>query len=310
MRVIFLGTPEFGVNVLNAIHQSTHEVVGVVCQPDRPSGRGHKLVAPPVKVLAEELGLKVFQFDKISKQGVQELKNLNADIMVTAAYGQILSQEVIDICKHGIINVHGSLLPKYRGATPIQTSIINGDKVTGVTIMQTEAGIDTGDMIIAGECEILPDDTYGTLNEKLSILGAELCVNALDLIEGGKASFVAQDHTQATHTKMIKKEHTLIDFNKSADEIVNLIRGLNPNPIAYFVLNGENYKVFKAKKVEHNGNEQNGKILKANAKQGLVIKCNNGAVEIEEMTAPNSKRMMAKSYLNGKTINLESVCNE
>lgn len=310
MKVIFLGTPEFGVNVLKAICESTHQVVGVICQPDRPSGRGHKMVAPPVKVLAGELGLSVFQFDKISKQGVQVLKDLNADIMVTAAYGQILSQEVIDICKHGIINVHGSLLPKYRGATPIQTSIINGDKVTGVTIMQTEAGIDTGDMLIAGECEILPDDTYGTLNEKLSLLGAELCIKALDLIESGKAEFTPQDHAQATHTKMIKKEDTLIDFNKTADEIVNLVRGLNPNPIAYFVLNGENYKVFKAKKVEYLGNEQNGKVLIANSKQGFVIKCADGAVEIEEMTAPNSKRMLAKSYLNGKTINVGSVCNE
>ena len=230
--------------------------------------------------------------------------------MVTAAYGQILSQEVINICKHGIINVHGSLLPKYRGATPIQTSIINGDKITGVTIMQTEAGIDTGDMLISGECEITNDDTYGSLNEKLSLLGADLCVTALDLIETGKVEFVPQDHSQATHTKMIKKEHTLIDFNKTADEIVNLVRGLNPNPIAYFVLNGENYKVFKAKKVEYNGKEQNGKILIANSKHGFVIKCAGGAVEIEEMTAPNSKRMLAKSYLNGKTIDLESVCNE
>ena len=310
MKVIFLGTPEFGVNVLKAIVNSAHEVVGVVCQPDKPSGRGHKFVAPPVKVLANELALTVFQFDKISREGVQTLKNLNADIMVTAAYGQILSQEVIDICKHGIINVHGSLLPKYRGATPIQTSIIKGDKVTGVTIMKTEAGIDTGDMLMAGECEILPDDTYGTLNEKLSILGAELCVKALDLIESGKAEYKPQDHVHATHTKMIKKEHTLIDFNKTADEIVNLVRGLNPNPIAYFVLNGENYKVFKAKKVEYLGNEQNGKVLIANSKHGFVIKCADGAVEIEEMTAPNSKKMLAKSYLNGKTIDVGSVCND
>lgn len=310
MKVIFLGTPEFGVNVLKAIVNSTHKVVGVVCQPDKQSGRGHKFVAPPVKVLATELGLPVFQFDKISREGVQTLKNLNADIMVTAAYGQILSQEVIDVCKQGIINVHGSLLPKYRGATPIQTSIINGDKMTGVTIMKTEAGIDTGDMLILRECEILPDDTYGTLNEKLSILGANLCVKALDLIESGKAEFTPQDHTKATHTKMIKKEHTLIDFNKSADEIVNLVRGLNPNPIAYFVLNGENYKVFKAKAVEYTGEEKYGTVLCASSKQGFIIKCAGGAVAIEEMTAPNSKRMLAKSYLNGKTIDVGSVCND
>ena len=310
MRVIFLGTPEFGVNVLKSIHNSAHNVVGVICQPDKPSGRGKKLLPPPVKVVAQELGLPVFQFNKVSKEGVQELKNLNADIMVTAAYGQILSQEVIDICKHGIINVHGSLLPKYRGATPIQTSIINGESITGVTIMRTEAGIDTGDMLISAQCKIQDDDTYGTLNEKLSVIGADLCVKALDLIESGEANFVSQNHEEATHTKMIKKEHTLIDFNKSAVEIVNLVRGLNPNPIAYFVLGNESYKVFVAKAKDYDGNEPNGSIVCANSKQGLVIKCEGGAVEIVEMAAPNSKRMLAKSYLNGKAMQVGSVCNE
>lgn len=310
MKVIFLGTPEFGVNVLKAINESKHSVVGVVCQPDRPSGRGNKLLAPPVKVLAKELGLPVFQFDKVSRDGVQTLKDLNADIMVTAAYGQILSQEVIDICKHGIINVHGSLLPKYRGATPIQTAIINGEEVTGVTIMKTEAGIDTGDMLLAGECKIDGQDTYGSLNEKLSVLGAELCVQALDLIEDGKANFVPQNHELATHTKMIKKEHTLINFNVSPRKIVDLVRGLNPNPIAYFVLNGESYKVFSAREVACQSTEPNGCILCANSKQGLVVKCQGGAVEIVEMTAPNSKRMLAKSYLNGKSMTVGSVCNE
>lgn len=310
MRVIFLGTPEFGVNVLRTIHNSTHTIVGVFCQPDRPSGRGHRLVAPPVKVLANELGLPVFQFEKISRDGVQTLKDLNADIMVTAAFGQILSQEVIDICPNGIINVHGSLLPKYRGATPIQTSILNGDEVTGVTIMKTEAGIDTGDMLIAGTCEIEPSDTYGTLNEKLSFLGASLCVQALDMIQNGTAKFTPQDHLQATHTKMIKKEHMQLDFNKTSKQIVNQVRAMNPNPIAYFVLNGENYKVFEAKAIPYVGNEREGTILFATAKQGLIIKTSDSAVEIVEMTAPNSKRMLAKSYLNGKSLPVGSVCNE
>lgn len=310
MKVIFLGTPEFGVNVLRVIHNSTHTIVGVICQPDRPSGRGHKLVAPPVKVLANELGLPVFQFEKISRDGVQTLKDLNADIMVTAAFGQILSQEVIDICPYGIINVHGSLLPEYRGATPIQTSILNGDETTGVTIMKTEAGIDTGDMIIAGTCEIATSDTYGTLSEKLSILGAGLCVQALDMIQNGTAKFTPQDHEKATHTKMIKKEHTQIDFNQTSRQIVNQVRAMNPNPIAFFTLNGENYKVFEAKVIDYHGTEPNGAILLASAKQGLVVKTSDGAVEIIEMTAPNSKRMLAKSYLNGKSLPIGSICNE
>ena len=309
MKVIFLGTPEFGVNVLKEIAGSTHKVVGVVCQPDRPSGRGNKLVAPPVKVLAESLNLPVFQFEKIRRDGVEVLKSLNADIMVTSAYGQILSQEIIDICPHGIINVHGSLLPKYRGASPIQQAIIDGEAYSGVTIMQTEAGIDTGDMILSKECKIEDDDTYGSLSEKLSLLGAKLCVNALDLIEHGKAEFTSQNEEQATHTKMFKKEDCFIDFNKSAKDIVNLVRGLNPNPIALFSLNGETYKVFLAKAVDYDGNEQCGEILKANSKQGLVIKCKGGAVEVVEFTAPNSKRMLAKSYLNGKTLPVGGVCN-
>ncbi|MBO7528181.1 MAG: methionyl-tRNA formyltransferase [Clostridia bacterium] len=310
MKVIFLGTPEFSVPVLNEIVNSKHKVLAVVCQPDRPSGRGNKMTACPAKIMTQQLGIPVFQFNKIRIDGVQTLKELNADIMVTAAYGQILSQEIIDICPHGIINVHGSLLPKYRGATPIQTAIINGDKKTGITIMKTEAGIDTGDIILSEQIDLLEDDTYGTLSEKLSILGAKLCVKALDLIEQNKAVFSPQNSEQATFTKMIKKEDTKIDFNNNSNQIVNLVRGLNPNPVAFFEINGEPYKVFCAKCVNYVGTEKNGTIIFADNKKGLVIKTNNGAVEIIEITAPNSKRMLAKSYLNGKKIALGSVCNE
>ncbi len=309
MNIIFLGTPEFGAKVLEEIVKSHHKVVGVVCQPDKPSGRGNKLVAPAVKVLAESLGLKVYQFNKIRVDGVDTLKSLNADIMVTSAYGQILSQEIIDICPFGIINVHGSLLPKYRGASPIQQAIIDGNEFTGITIMKTEAGIDTGDMLLQEKCKIENNDTYGTLSEKLATIGAKLCVQALNLIEQNKAVYVPQNNELATHTKMFKKEDCYIDFNKSAKQIVNLVRGLNPNPIALFSLNNETYKVFEAKQVEYIGKEQNGTIIDANSKKGLIIKCESGAVEIVELTAPNSKRMLAKSYLNGKIIEKGSVCN-
>lgn len=309
MNVIFLGTPEFAVKTLEKIHNSSHKIVGVVCQVDKPSGRGNKMLPPPVKVKAQELGLPVFQFKKIRVDGVETLKSLNADIMVTVAYGQILSQEIIDICPYGIINVHGSLLPKYRGASPIQTAIINGETKTGITIMKTDVGIDTGDMIFKEECQIEPNDTYGTLSEKLSEIGANLCIKALNQIENGTATFTKQDDTQSTHTKMFKKEDTIINFNNFASQIVNLVRGLNPNPIAIFYLNGESYKVFEAKSVEYIGNEENGTILNASAKQGLIIKCNGGAVEIVEMTAPNSKRMLAKNYLNGKTIEVGRIVN-
>lgn len=309
MNIIFLGTPEFGAKVLEEIVKSHHKVVGVVCQPDKPSGRGNKLVASPVKVLAESLGLNVYQFNKIRIDGVDALKSLNADIMVTSAYGQILSQEIIDICPFGIINVHGSLLPKYRGASPIQQAIIDGQEYTGVTIMKTEAGIDTGDMLLSEKCKIEENDTYGTLSEKLANIGAKICVQALNLIEQNKAVYIPQDNEQATHTRMFKKEDCFINFNKSAEQIVNLVRGLNPNPIALFSLNGETYKVFEARQVEYYGTEPNGTVLESSAKKGLIIKCENGAVEIVELTAPNSKRMLAKSYLNGKIIEKGRVCN-
>ena len=302
MRVIFLGTPEFAVPVLEKIYNSKHQIVGVVCQCDKPSGRGNKMVAPAVKIKALELGLPVSQFEKIRRDGVETLKSLNADIMVTAAYGQILSQEIIDICPKGIINVHGSLLPKYRGASPIQMALINGEEKTGVTIMQTDVGIDTGDMILSGECKIENDDTYGTLTEKLSVIGAGLCIEALDLIECGNATFTKQNNEKATHTKMFKKEDTIINFDKTAREIVNMVRGLNPNPVAVFYINDQSYKVWQAKEVVYEGNEQNGTILEASNKKGFIVKCNGGAVEIVEMTAPNSKRMLAKAYLNGKSV--------
>lgn len=309
MRVIFLGTPEFAVKVLEEINKSSHEIVAVVCQEDKPTGRGNRVLPPAVKVKAMELGLPVYQFKKIRVDGVDTLKSLNADIMVTCAYGQILSQEIIDICKFGIINVHGSLLPKYRGASPIQSVLINGEKITGVTIMKTEAGIDTGDMLIKEECSIAGDDNYESLAKKLSAIGAGLAVKALDLIESGKAVFVPQNHGEASHCKMFKKEDTIIDFNKSAKEIVNLVRGLNPNPVAVFYLASESYKVWQAKEVDYLGQEQNGTILSASPKAGFIIKCEGGAVEIIEMTAPNSKRMLAKSYLNGKRISAKVVEN-
>lgn len=309
MKVIFLGTPEFAVPVLNEIYNSGHKIVGVVCQEDKPSGRGNKLVLPPVKIRATELGLPVFQFTKIRRDGVETLKALNADIMVTAAYGQILSQEIIDICPHGIINVHGSLLPKYRGASPIQSAIINGETETGITIMKTEAGVDTGDIIISEKVSISETDNYGTLSEKLSKVGAVLCVKALEKIENGSAKFIAQDDGEATFTKMFKKEDTIINFSKTGKEIVNLVRGLNPNPVALFYIGDNCFKVFDARAVDYSGNEKNGTVIASSSKNGLLIKCDGGAVEIVEFTAPNSKRMLAKAYLNGKKIDVGSVCN-
>ncbi len=310
MKVIFLGTPQFGATCLKAITQSKHSVVAVVCQPDKISGRGKKIVFSPVKTLANELNIPCYQFDKIKKEGAEILKSLNADIMVTAAYGQLLSQEIIDICPNKIINVHGSLLPKYRGASPIQYAILNGEKQTGITIMETELTMDTGDILLTKTVDINDDDTYGTLAEKLAKIGGELVVKALDKIENKTITRVQQNNDEATYTKLIKKEDEMLDFNDTMKNLINKVRAFNPSPIANFSLQENTFKVFSLKKSNiTNTTSKNGEILVANSKQGLIIKCADGAVEVVELQAPSSKRMTAKSYLNGKKIEVGAIVN-
>ena len=309
MKVIFLGTAEFSCICLDYILKSKHEVVAVVTQPDKPSGRGHKIASPLIKTFAKEKGIPVYQFEKIRRDGTSVLKSLNADIMVTASYGQILSQEIIDICPNKIINVHASLLPKYRGASPIQYALMNGDNVTGVTIMRTEAGIDTGDMFLSSEVKIDDNDDYATLTEKLAHAGGQLVVTALDLIEQGKAKWTKQDENSATYTKMIRGEDNLLDFNKTAKQLVNLTRALSPNIGTKFTLNGDTYKVFKLKEKSCDKAIMNGTIVNASSKQGLEIKCKDGAVEIEVLQASGGKKMPAKSFLNGRKLPIGTVVN-
>lgn len=308
MKVIFLGTPNFAVEVLKSIHQSHHEVVAVVCQPDKPSGRGNKMLPPPTKVYAQEQGLAVFQFNKISREGVDTLKQLDADVLVTAAYGQILSKDVLEIAPNGVINVHGSLLPKYRGSSPIQWAILNGETKTGITIMRTNVGIDDGDMLTSKEIEITDEDTDATMFEKLSKLGACMIVEALDVIESGQAKFVPQGD-DFSYYPMIKKEMAQIDFSKTGREIDCLVRAFNSWPVAFFNYDTQVFKVFKvgAKKMQISA--QNGEVVKSSSKEGLFIKCGDGLIEIVELQAPNGKRMTAKSYLNGKKIEVGAVLN-
>lgn len=300
MKIIFLGTPDFSAGVLQALINSKHEVVGVVTQPDKPSGRGHKLVPTPVKVLAQSHNIPVFQFNRISKE-CEPLKALNADIMITAAYGQILRQNVLDLTPKGVINVHASLLPKYRGSSPIQWCVINGEKTTGVTIMKTDIGVDTGDMILAQSIDILPEETAGELFDRLSILGQETLLKALDLIEQGKETYTKQDHENASHYPMLDKDSGYIDFNKTADEIVNLCRGLNPWPVAFAKIDDENrLKVYKATKVSHTG--ECGKVIFADDKNGLVVGCKDGAVSLDIIQTAGTKAMNAKDYLRGRKL--------
>lgn len=310
MKIIFLGTPDFAVPTLKNLI-AHHEVVGVVTQPDKPVGRSGKLMPSPVKIEALKNDIPVFQFNKIRREGEEPLKALNADIMVTCAYGQILDEKILNLTPNGVYNVHGSLLPKYRGASPIQWSIINGEKETGITILKSGIGIDDGPTIYAKALEIGEEETAGELFERLSILGAECIIEALKLIESGNFELIPQDESKATHCKMFKADFGKLDFSKTAYELVNFVRGLNPSPIAYFKLNGARFKVFKAKAVDKEflntfgvkfEDLQIGEIALARVKQGLFIKANDGYLSILEIQAENSKKMDIKSFLNGKKI--------
>ena len=308
MRIIFLGTPLFAVNCLDALVKSKHEVIAVVTQPDKPSERGNKIEFSEVKKYALEHSIPLFQFPKISRDGIIDLKALEPDLMVTAAYGQILSQDVLDIPKYGTINVHASLLPKYRGASPIQTAVINGDTETGVTIMKTENGLDTGDIIDTVKTPIFENETADDVCDRLSKLGADLLLEVIEKIEQGTAKYTHQEHINATVTAKIKKDDCNINWEKSTKEIRCLILGANPNPIARTMLGTDLVKIYRAKNadIELTDEEKNlsvGTILpQSSAKKGVFVRTGDGAIEIIDMQRPGGKILPAKQILNGRKI--------
>ena len=311
MRIAFLGTPEFALPSLRMLIAEGHELA-VFTQPDRPKDRGHGLAMPPVKQLAIENGIPVFQFERIqSSEGVEALRNFAPNLMVTAAFGQLLSQENLSIPEYGCINVHGSLLPKYRGAAPIQWSIIEGSTTTGVTTMMTDIGMDTGDILLARETEIYPNETYGELYDRLADMGADLLKETLENLAAGTLVRAPQDPDKATRCSVIKKEHALVDFTRSAQQVHNLVRGLNPAPIAYAMLNGQAVKILKTALCPGLGSYEScaaGECVIANAKRGLFVKTGDGMIEIVELQFPNAKRMSAKAALNSRAL-LGSVFN-
>ncbi|MCD8089196.1 MAG: methionyl-tRNA formyltransferase [Clostridiales bacterium] len=303
MNIIFFGTPDFAVPSLKALI-SKHNVIAVVSQPDKPKGRGKKVVPTPVKKAAEEGGIAVLQpASAKSPEFLEELKGYNADIFVVAAYGQILPKALLEIPKFGSVNVHGSLLPKYRGAAPIQQAIMDGEKTTGVTIMYMAEKLDSGDMILKTEVPIEDDDTYGSLSDKLAEAGAVFLIKALSQIEEGTAKPVKQDDILSTYAHKITKEAGLIDFSKNSATIVNLIRAFNPSPAAFTLYNGEKLKIFaaKAEKGEYKG--ETGEIISAD-KRGIKVKTGDGAVVITEIQAPGSKKMSVSAYLLGHKIEI------
>lgn len=304
MRIAFLGTPEFALPSLRMLAEEGHELA-VFTQPDRPKDRGHGIAMPPVKELAVELGLPVFQFSRIrDPEGVEALREFAPQLMVTAAFGQILSAENLSIPEFGCINVHGSLLPKYRGAAPIQWSVINGEKVTGVTTMMTDIGLDTGDILLSRETPIGEDETSGELYARLADLGAEVLKETIDKLIAGELIRTPQDEDEATRCGMIRKYMAEIDFNKTAEQIHDLVRGMNPSPIAFTRLDGQPVKIYKTAKVYPEDGEFDealpGECVIADGKRGLFVKCLDGLIEIKELQFPNSRRMEAKAALNSK----------
>lgn len=299
MKVVFLGTPDFAVLPLKAVCETKGvEVAAVICNKDKPVGRKQVLTAPPVKVIAESLGIPVFQYDKIRVEGVDDLKRLAPDLMITCAFGQILSQEIIDIPKHGVINIHASLLPKYRGASPIHYAILNGEKTTGITIMKTDIGIDTGDILLQNSLQIGDNETCGELFERLSVLGAECVKDALSLIMQNSAVYTPQIESKATFTKIIKKEQARIDWTKSADDIVNLVRAFNPAPVAFTTLNGEPFKIYSAEKCDITGNA--GEILFAD--KTLIVGAGEKSVSLLKVCKAGGKPMQISDFLRGNKL--------
>ncbi len=302
MKVIFMGTPDFAVGTLEEIIKAGHEVVLVVTQPDKPRGRSGALQFTPVKECAVAHGIEVFQPTKIRlEENVEYLRKYDADIMVVAAFGQILPQSILDMPKYGCINVHASLLPKYRGAAPIQWAVINGDPVTGVTIQQMDIGVDTGDIIAIREVTISDEETGGGLFDKLAVVGAEVCVEAMAAIENGTATRTPQNHDEATHVSMISKEFGNIDWNKSAVEIERLIRGLNPWPSAYTKLDGKAFKIWKAQVVSKNTDATPGSIVGV-AKNALEVQTGEGVLSLLEVQLEGKKRMEIDAFLRGYSV--------
>ena len=301
MRIVFMGTPEFAVPSLKALLDAGYGVVGVFTQPDRPVGRGHKLAACPVKKLAVERGVPVYQFERLrNEEGLACLRSLAPDIVVTAAFGQILSQALLDVPKMGTVNVHASLLPAYRGAAPINWCILNGETRTGVTTMLTDAGVDTGAMLLRRETDIGETETAAELSVRLSHLGAELLIETLKGYIAGEIAPTPQDERLASRQPMLKKEMGLIDWTRSAKEIACQARGLDPWPSAYTDCLGGTLKIYRARPAMGEG--EPGTVLRSSAKEGLFVACGEGALEVLEMQAPGGKRMSARAYLAGKKI--------
>lgn len=308
MKIVFMGTPDFAKDSLEAVYNAGHEILAVVTNPDKPKGRGMKLVLSPVKEYAVSKNLEIYQPEKIRNniEFIEEIKKLKPDVICVVAYGKILPKEILEIPKLGCINVHGSLLPKYRGSAPIQWTVLNGEKVAGVTTIYMDTGMDTGDMILKKETEVGEDETTGELWDRLSEIGAELLVETLQKIEEGTAPKIPQG-SDFSMAPMLNREMSKIDWqNKTAQEIKNLVRGLNPFMGTYSYLEGKKFKIWKVD-IENSTNKDNneianGEIICASCKEGLHVKVKDGIIKILEIQAENAKKMDIQDFLRGNAI--------
>ena len=300
MRFVFMGTPDFAVPCLERLIAAGHEAAGVFTQPDKPVGRKQVLTPPAVKVCALDHGLNVFQPASLRDGTALEIiRGLDPDVIVVAAYGKIVPKDILDYPLYGCVNVHGSLLPAYRGAAPIQWSVINGDAETGITIMQMNEGLDTGDILYQKAIPISPDDTAESMFDRLSALGADMIVEALDRIAEGSLHPIPQDESRATYAPMLSRELSVIDWNKPALQVHNLIRGLYSWPIAVTTLNGKKLKIYRAHPCAMEG--EAGTVV---ATDPLTVACGEGSIVIDELQLEGKKRMDAKSFLVGHPMNV------
>jgi methionyl-tRNA formyltransferase len=310
MKILFMGTPDFAVPCLEALVKNNHDVVAVVTQPDRPKGRGKKVLPPPVKAKAMEIGIPVLQPKKIKeKESVELIKKMDFDCCVVVAYGQILPKEILEKPEKGCINVHASLLPKYRGAAPINWAIINGEDETGITTMYMNEGLDTGDMILKEEVIIEEDMTAGELHDILSGVGAKVLAETLELIKADEAPRIPQEHSNSSYASMLKKETGLVDWQNTAKDIYNLVRGLNPWPVAYTMYKGKKLKIWKCAIGGEQSFEVTGKIIDVN-KEGIFVSTGNGMLIIKEMQLPNSRKMGVDEYIRGNNVEIGTVLGE
>ena len=310
MNIVFMGTPDFAIPALTALIHSEHSVSAVFTQPDKPKGRGHKLAPPPVKVLAEQNGISVYQPESLKKNAdeyIKIIKDINPDIIVVAAYGKILPKEVLEIPRLGCVNIHGSLLPKYRGAAPIQWAVLNGDKETGVTTMLMNEGLDTGDILLTEKTEIGENETASELFDRLSLMGADILLKTIDALQNGTVTPQKQDNSKATYAAMLSKDLSKIDFNRPVRNVHKLICGLSDWPCAVTLVNGKRLKVYRSEIVsDKKPNAEPGEVVD---EKNFTVACVDGCIRFVEVQAEGSKRMKSEDYLRGKPVLKGTILN-